>query len=110
MASHGIAIVEKAPERKPAVFNKTQWLKSLKKDDEVVIRGWALGAFLELLTVERTTKSMIVLSDGRRFNRNDGLPCLGEEGQRVVLYYPTDRARTEVKKRQKKIKKTVLAD
>lgn len=102
MASHGIAIVEKEPERKPAVFNKTKWLRGLKKGDEVVIRDWALGPFLELTTVERTTKSMIVLSDGRRFNRNDGIPCMGEDKQRVVLYYPTERAVEEVAKRKKK--------
>ena len=50
------------------------WLASLKGGDEVAIANptWA-GANYVIETIERTTATQLILSRGRRFNRDNGL-------------------------------------
>ena len=51
-----------------------EWLENLKAGDEVVVENFRYGCSLH--TVERVTKTMIVVGKDFRFKRSDG-DCVG---------------------------------
>ena len=49
--------------------NKTEWLKSLKYGDTVIVKSRYND---RVGIVDRVTKTMIIINSGERFRRNDG--------------------------------------
>jgi len=56
-----------------------QWINELQAGDRVCVAGGGvMMSEVITVTVERTTKTLIVLTDGRRFYRDGGLQKCGD--------------------------------
>lgn len=75
-----------------------EWLENLKPGDEVVAKPLSAVRANSIERVERTTKTLIVLSTGERFRRQDGRSLHGTAWSRVYLSPPTPERVGEIRR------------
>jgi len=77
---------------------KADYLKSLGKGSVVCLRGWSLGPYQSVGVVWRVSPTMIVLTNGKRFERHGGLSIDGEKQMITPL---SDKAKGVLVKKQR---------
>lgn len=49
-----------------------EWMDNLKPGDQAILEGSGVGHNSEIVTVERLTKTLVVLEGGQRYRRSNG--------------------------------------
>lgn len=82
------------------MYANKEWLANLKVGDEVVVdSSTSLCGGLSIVKVERLTKTLISVSDGRRYRRSDGI-APGDGYSRSHIEEPTDEIREKIRRQK----------
>ena len=78
-------------------MNEQEWLDSLKPGDRVIISGrWQDG----ISTVDRLTKTQILLKNGSRYRKKDGGLVGADSYNSSQLYSPSEKRVNDIRHRK----------